>query len=281
MIIDSHTHIFPEKFRMERTSLVHYDRTFKELFSKSSSKMATADELISVMDDSGIQVSVIAGIGWENLEVARESNENILEVCSKYPNRFIGLASVNPAWRDSATKELLRCIDSGIGGVGEFHPGPQGFQLDDFDILAPFVNLTISHNLPLLVHSSEPVGHLYPGKGKVTPEVLIRFISHFPAAQIICAHWGGGLPFYNLMPEVQDLLKNVYFDSAATPFLYNPEIFRVVENLVGPEKILFASDYPLIQPSQVIDQITGCGFSISTQELILGQNAARLFGLGG
>lgn len=281
MIIDSHTHIFPEKFRTERTSLLHYDRTFKELFSKPSSKMATADELLSVMDDSGIQVSVIAGVGWENLEIAREANENILDVCSRYPNRFIGLAGINPAWGDSAIKELLRCIDSGIGGVGEFHPGPQGFQLDDFDTLTPLVDVAVSHNLPILIHSSEPVGHLYPGKGEVTPEVLLRFISQFPAAQIICAHWGGGLPFYSLMPEVQQLLKNVYFDSAASPFLYDRNIFRVVESLVGPEKLLFASDYPLIRPSQLIDQITECGFSHSVQELILGRNAASLFGLGG
>ena len=279
MIIDAHTHIFPERFRNERTDVLERDRTFRELFSRPSSKLATADELLSVMDETGVQVSVIAGIGWENLEVAREANENILDVCSRHPNRFIGLASINPAWGDSAMTELLRCIDSGISGIGELHPGPQGFELDDFELVASLVEVAESHNLPLLIHSSEPVGHDYPGKGAVTPEVLLSFISHFPSAQIICAHWGGGLPFYTLMPEVQELLKNVYFDSAATPFLYDSKIFRVVESLVGPEKLLFASDYPLIQPLQVIDQIVGTGFSGNSQELILGHNAARLFGL--
>jgi predicted TIM-barrel fold metal-dependent hydrolase len=279
MIIDAHTHIFPERFRNERADVLERDRTFRELFSGPSSKLATADELLSVMDETGVQVSVIAGIGWENLEVAREANENILDVCSRHPNRFIGLASINPAWGDSAVTELLRCIDSGISGIGELHPGPQGFELDDFELVASLVEVAESHNLPLLVHSSEPVGHDYPGKGAVTPEVLLSFISHFPSAQIICAHWGGGLPFYTLMPEVQELLKNVYFDSAATPFLYDSKIFRVVESLVGPEKLLFASDYPLIQPLQVIDQIVGTGFSSNSQELILGHNAARLFGL--
>jgi predicted TIM-barrel fold metal-dependent hydrolase len=279
MIIDAHTHIFPERFRNERADVLERDRTFRELFSGPSSKLATADELLSVMDETGVQVSVIAGIGWENLEVAREANENILDVCSRHPNRFIGLASINPAWGDSAVTELLRCIDSGISGIGELHPGPQGFELDDFELVASLVEVAESHNLPLLVHSSEPVGHDYPGKGAVTPEVLLSFISHFPSAQIICAHWGGGLPFYTLMPEVQELLKNVYFDSAATPFLYDSKIFRVVESLVGPEKLLFASDYPLIQPLQVIDQIVGAGFSGNSQELILGHNAARLFGL--
>ena len=51
----------------------------------------------------------------------------------------------------------------------------------------------------------------------------------------MCAHWGGGLPFYALMPEVEDSLSNVYFDSAASPFLYDASVFPTVAGLVGRE----------------------------------------------
>lgn len=281
MIIDAHTHIFPERFRTERAVLINYDRTFRELYANPSAKMVTGNELLSAMDEAEIDISVIAGVGWENIEIAKEANEYILEVCSRHPNRFIGLASVNPAWGDLALTELQRYVGSGIGGVGELHPSSQGFDLDDFELVSSLVDLTTIYKLPILVHSSEPVGHLYPGKGKIKPQVLLKFISQFPEAKIICAHWGGGLPFYALMPEVIKMLKNVYFDSAASSLLYNRKIFSVVENLVGPEKLLFASDYPLVNPLRLIDQIVGSGLSTKAQELILGQNSSRLFGVTG
>src|SRR5947199_68154 len=60
-----------------------------------------------------------------------------------------------------------------------------------------------THHLALLFHASEPVGHVYPGKRGGEPGSLYRFIAANPDVRIICAHWGGGLPFYALMPEVR------------------------------------------------------------------------------
>ena len=96
----------------------------------------------------------------------------------------------------------------------------------------------------MVVHVSEPAGHQYPGKGHTTPDRAYRFIENFPGNVIVCAHWGGGLPFYGLMPEVGKAFQNVYFDTAASPFLYRPEIFSAVVGLVGSEQILFGTDYP-------------------------------------
>lgn len=131
----------------------------------------------------------------------------------------------------------------------------------------------------LLTHASEPVGHQYPGKGEVTPEMLYRFICHFPEVRFICAHWGGGLPFYALMPEVADALNNVYFDTAATPFLYRPEIFKYVAEIAGVDKILFGTDYPLMRQSRVISQLRSLKLGAHAEELILGGNARRLLQL--
>jgi hypothetical protein len=123
------------------------------------------------------------------------------------------------------------------------------------------------------------VGHQYPGKGSTTPDKLYRFIQNFPGNVIICAHWGGGLPFYNLMPEVREALKSVYFDSAASPFLYRPEVFNAVSELAWAGKVLFASDYPLMEISRPLWQAKGAGLAPDVEAALIGGNAAKLFGL--
>ena len=93
------------------------------------------------------------------------------------------------------------------------------------------------------------------------------------------AHWGGGLPFYALMPEVREALAGVYFDTAATPFLYDARVFETVAGLVGADRILFGSDFPLLAQERVLKQLDGAGLSAEEKAAIGGGNAARLFGL--
>ena len=172
-----------------------------------------------------------------------------------------------------------RGAKAGAKGIGELHPDTQGFDITDRADLAPLMDAARRLGLPVLVHASEPVGHGYPGKGETTPGRLYRFIQNFPDNTIICAHWGGGLPFYALMPEVPEVIKNVYFDMAASPFLYRPEVVSTVAGLVGAEKILFGSDFPLINPRRLLLQIEEAGIDEALEEAILGGNAARLLDL--
>jgi predicted TIM-barrel fold metal-dependent hydrolase len=156
----------------------------------------------------------------------------------------------------------------------------QGFDLGDKALMSPVIEAAQEHNMIVLTHSSEPVGHTYPGKGNVLPETLYRFITSFPSLRIVCAHWGGGLPFYTLMPEVAEAIKNVFFDTAASPFLYRYEIFSRVAELVGADKILFGSDYPLIAQSRIIQSLRELDMPQETKDNILGENARRLLGPG-
>jgi len=95
---------------------------------------------------------------------------------------------------------------------------------------------------------------------------------------VVCAHWGGGLPFYALMPEVATALSNTFFDTAATPFLYRPQVFESVAAMVGADKVLFGSDYPLLSPKRVMEQIESSGLPWESKAMILGGNAQRLLG---
>jgi predicted TIM-barrel fold metal-dependent hydrolase len=132
-----------------------------------------------------------------------------------------------------------------------------------------------------LSHASEPVGHQYAGKGKITPDLLYVLITTYPDITHVLAHWGGGLPFYALMPEVKEVLRTVYFDSAASPFLYVPEVYRRVGELVGADKILFGTDYPLLAQRRLIKEIDSLSLPAETREQILSGNACRLLGIAG
>jgi predicted TIM-barrel fold metal-dependent hydrolase len=123
------------------------------------------------------------------------------------------------------------------------------------------------------------VGHSYPGKGEATPGMIYPFIIANPELPVVCAHWGGGLPFYSLMPEVRTATENVYYDTAASPFLYSPEIYPLVSELVGADRILFGSDYPVMPPGRLLKEIFNCDLPDDSREDILSGNARRLLGI--
>ncbi len=278
MIIDFHTHVFSPQVSQNRSQYIERDPGFARLYSKKEAKLATADELINSMDSHGIDVSVILNLGWTTHELCVETNDYILESIARYPRRFIGFCTVQPRANEAAVAEIERCAKAGAKGIGELRPDVQSFDFMD-KAIAPFLRALKEHNLLLLTHASEPVGHDYPGKGKITPDILYTFITQFPDLKIVCAHWGGGLPFYALMPEVKRAIKNVYFDTAASPFLYSPQIYAQVSQLIGADKILFGSDYPLLSPLRLLKEIGSTDLSEDVKKLILYGNARGLLGI--
>jgi hypothetical protein len=205
-----------------------------------------------------------------------KTNDYILDSVSRYPTRLVGFCAIQPRAGDAAIAELERCAKAGAKGIGELRSDVQGFDLADEETMKPLVDAALQHDLIFLTHSSEPVGHEYSGKGSITPDILYSFIAGFPNLKLVCAHWGGGLPFYALMPEVAKVLANVFFDTAATVFLYKPEIFEQMSCIIGSDKILFGSDYPLMHQNRVIAQIQSSRLPEEDKARILGANAQKL-----
>ena len=279
MIIDFHTHVFPPHIKKNRSQYIDNDPCFAMLYSNKEAKLATTDELIASMDKAGIDISVIVNTGWTTHELCVETNDYILESIARYPKRLIGFCAVQPQSPEAAIAEIERCAKGGMRGVGEMRPDMQLFDLGDEEAMQPIVEALRKHKLILLTHASEPVGHDYPGKGIITPDRLYPFITNFPDLTIVCAHWGGGLPFYALMPEVKQAMKNVFFDTAASPFLYSPQVYNQVTQLVGADKILFGSDYPLMAQTQLLQEINSADLSEEAKSLILSGNAQRLLSI--
>jgi uncharacterized protein len=277
MIIDFHTHIFSPEIKSERSIYAEKDPCFRALYSNEKARLITAGELVEAMDKNGVDVSVVMNIGWSTAELCRETNDYIMESIARYPGRLVGFGMVVPGFA-GAVAEIERCARGGMKGIGELRPDTPELNLLGQD-MAQVVAALNANKLILLVHASEPVGHRYDGKGTVTPDKLYPFIEAYPDLPLVCAHWGGGLPFYALMPEVKRAFQNVYFDTAASPYLYGSQIYTHVAGLAGAERILFGSDYPLISPARYVRELNAANIDETSKNLILSGNARRLLGI--
>ena len=71
-------------------------------------------------------------------------------------------------------------------------------------------------------------------------------------------------------------LADVYFDTAASPFLYRPQIYETAASIVGPEKILMGTDYPLLKPGRYYKEIDQTNLSDEAKNMIKGDSARAL-----
>jgi len=278
MIIDFHTHLFPSHIIEQREEYLQRDRWFGLLYRNPSAKMATAEDLIESMDQAGVDACVAFGFAWRDSSLCQQHNDYVLQSMARYPGRIIGFAMVNPSQGDAALLEVERCANEGMRGVGELMPDGQGYTLQDESVMRPLMEWLADRNMPLLIHSSEPVGHAYHGKGTMTPEKVYRFIQHYRETTIILAHWGGGLLFYELMSKVREACARVYYDTAASLFLYDDRIFSLAATL-AEDRVLWGTDYPLLGHDRFLRRLKSAGLTPASVKKILGGNAARLLGL--
>src|SRR5436190_14509713 len=279
LLIDFHTHIFPPDVCKHRERYCARDSWFASLYSNPRMRLATAEDLIAEMDISGVAVSVTFSFGWTDFGLIEECNSYVIDAMRRYAGRIYGMAVSLPTAGVRAVHELERCASAGMIGLGELMPHGQGYKLSDISLLAPLMEVVRHYQLLVLAHCSEPVGHSYPGKGDGSLQYIVTFLTTFPDIRFVAAHWGGGLPFYTLMPEIQRITADVWYDAAATVYLYRQNIFPIVANLVGADRILFASDFGLLRQRRIIDHIAQSGLNEDGLKRVLGGNAQSLLGL--
>lgn len=276
MIIDFHTHLFPESICSGRECFCRSEPAFDMLYRSPKARLVSSTGLLDAMDENGVDQSVVFGFPWQDPEHFKMHNDFILETVQRHPDRLVGFGCFDPASREAA-EEAERCLDAGMAGIGELAFYQSGLDDECLAQLAPVMDICRERGRPILIHTNEPVGHTYPGKTPNTLSQIYRLVSRFPLNTIVLAHWGGGLFFFNLLrKEVKDRLKNVYFDTAASPFLYDPGIYRLGVQTIGAEKILFGSDYPLLAQRRYFTEMEAAGLSGPERERICGANAARL-----
>lgn len=248
---------------------------------------ADLDRLLHDMDHAGVEQVVMLGWYWERQETCEEQNRWFIDWHTRHPHRIQAFAAVQPNSGQRGRDDVRRCLDAGLKGIGELHPAVQNFALNEDDFVR-LAELAATADVPINLHVSDAA--LPAGTGmKPTPlPEFARLGADHPATTFILAHWGGGLVFHELMPRVRRGAGRVYYDTSASPLLYDPAVFRHAVDIVGAERILFGSDYPLLlyprdsrEPDfgRFLDEVRGAGLSVSDLEKILGGNLRRLLKL--
>jgi predicted TIM-barrel fold metal-dependent hydrolase len=278
LIIDVHTHIFPPDIIRERDTFFGGEPEFQLLYGPADSKMASAEMLIQSMDENGIDRSVVFGFPWRTAELLARHNDYVLDAAARYPDRLLPLACLD-LFSQRCVEKAEKALLDGVRGFGELAVYSAGGNMDRvLDNFKQIAVLCRGKDLVLLAHANEPVGHEYPGKAPFGLDFYYDMARAAAGATLILAHWGGGLLFFELLKKHDPgLFANIYYDTAASPFVYRSDIYRVATQAAGPNKILFGSDYPLISPKRYFKEIRQSGLSDLEIDGICGKNAARIF----
>lgn len=280
-VIDAHTHAFPPEWVADRVNHCQRDRWFGELYEAPSARMIDASTLLAAMDKAGLAQAVACGWPWSDPGLCREHNDYLAAAARVSRGRLAWLGCVAPA-SPGAAAETERCLKLGASGIGELNADAQEFDVAAPGTLFDVAEVLVGAGKPLLLHASEPVGHRYPGKGTATPDRLVAFLSTQPHLSVVLAHWGGGLPIYELMPEIGALCRNVCYDTAASTYLYGPGIFRTVLDIVGAERVLWGSDHPVLHMDKFLRR-TRRTAGLRSEEVapVMAENARRVYRLAG
>ena len=253
-VVDAHVHVLPDRVRAD-PALAMADPWFATCHAGSRAVLAGPDELLAAMDADGVDVAVCFTWPFASPQLCAEANDWLAAAVRAIPDRIIGFGAVNPA-DPGAAAEVLRCARAGLRGVGELNADAQGWSLDDLAGLEPVARACVAAGMALNLHASEPVGHAYAGKGTAHPQRVERLAVEFGDLRIVAAHLGGGLPFYARMPEVLALFRaNLYVDTAAAPWLYDARAYADAVELVGADRVLLGSDFPLLRPGRYLAEI--------------------------
>lgn len=190
----------------------------------------------------GAERAVIQGWPFRDMEDCRTQNQAALQARRARPDFFRCFCVVSPAAGEAALAEAESCLDAGCSGVGELDPVRQGFSLEN-PVFQKLCALCEERGRVLCLHMDMSVGR-EGGGGTVLPADCLRLIEAHPNLRLLLPHYGGGLPFYALMPEVARKLENVWFDAAPDGFALLPRAADCARLCLGANRLLFGSHRP-------------------------------------
>jgi uncharacterized protein len=246
--------------------------------------LVSIDETAAQYRQLGL-VAVLLGIDAETTTgIPAVSNDYVADAVRRHPDVFVGFASVDP-WKGTlAVEELERAVvELGLRGL-KLHPGRQEFFPDD-PRFAPLFARCAALGIPVLFHT----GMMAAGAGtrgggglrlKYTRPVphLDDLAATFPDLTIIGAHpsW----PWQEEMLSVAMHKANVYIDlSGWSPKYFSPSLIQYANTLLQ-DKVLFGSDFPVINPERWLKDFAEAPFRDEVRPKIMIENAKKLLGLG-
>jgi len=282
VIVDAHVHLYPPEINHDPAgwAAMHGEQHWADLCTrrrkdgKSVQTFPSVDQLLRDLDAAGVTKAVLLGWYWENHASCVAQNKFYADCIRAHPDRLAAFATVQPRAGLVALEEAVRAMDDGLVGFGELSPHAQHFAIGD-PVWRQILRLAAEWKVPVNLHVTDPASRPYPGRVETPPGDFTRLAREFPATTFVLAHWGGGLAW----SAEAAALPNVWFDTAASPLLYGPEVWAKAKT----ERVLFGSDYPLIlyPRGDATPEFNGLlkeAKAAGATEAVLSGNAAGLLG---
>ena len=269
MLIDFHTHIFPDKIASS---------TINALASKSSSKPntdGTAEGMIKAMERANADIVVALPVLTKPTQFESVVNFAI-SVNEKYKNsdrKIISFAGMHPLC-DNVDEKLAYIKSVGIKGI-KIHPDYQDTFIDDPSYIN-IIKCAKKYGLIVVTHSGIDDG--YSGEPvKCPPDRALKVIKEVNYNKFVLAHFGA----HKQWAEVLDKLcgQNVYFDTAMTVNDIDSNLFKDIIYKHGADKILFATDCPWQDIEDNYKVVKGYNLPKEIEDKIFYKNALKLLNL--
>lgn len=280
MIIDFHTHIFPDAIAastVQKLSGISHTRAFTD---------GTAQNLLDSMTRAEIDLSILLPVATRPGQCisinnfAARTNEQGSRLLS-----FGGIHPDDPNWEE----ELERMVELGLKGF-KIHPCYQGVDFDDPRYLRLFRKAG-ELDLIVVTHAGMDIG--FPGVDRCSPQSIHRGMEQVGAVKLVAAHMGGWRRWEEVMEHLPQ--TGVYLDTAFAagsipelgdghycpeelPLLSEEDFLRMVRRF-GAHRILFGSDSPWTCQEEGVRRLRQSALTKQEQDAILGENAKRLLNL--
>ncbi|MBE5731911.1 MAG: amidohydrolase [Clostridiales bacterium] len=261
-ILDAHVHIYPDAIADKASQAI------SDFYGYHMDYNGSVAQLLKEGKEAGITHYLVHSVATTHHQVASINSFLHAEV-QKHPE-FIGFCTLHPSMtEEEIASELDKVIQNGFKGI-KLHPDFQRFYVDGEDAMKIYrVN---NGRLPILLHMGDKRTEFSQ------PERLVKMAKLFPNTTFIGAHFGSHscnekIPLYKG-------LDNVMFDTSSSfAFMPDLKVAKDAINLLGYEKFMFATDYPMWDAKSELEYFFSLGLSDEENEAILFGNAARLLGI--
>lgn len=278
MIIDIHTHTFPDKIA---------DLAVKKLSSSGHIPYfsnGTSSGLKESMQSAGVDYSIVLPVATNHLKLCSINNVSI-ELNGKDNLIYFGAMHPDaPHWKE----ELTRLHENGIKGI-KIHPVYQGVDIDDIRYLN-ILDYAAELGLIVLMHAGDDIG--FPGEIRCSPKMIANALSKVGDVKIILAHMGGWKNWEDVAENLADtsaMLDTAFSLGEITPLdntfsseflnLLNEEKFLHLVDAFGSDRILFGTDSPWTDQKESLEKIKKLPLRQCDLQNIIYKNAKKLLNL--
>lgn len=264
MIIDFHTHVFPDALaeRAVSTLLLNIDEVFTPITD------AKVSGLLQHMSISGVDISVVQPVITKQSQF-HDLNIWARSICS---DRLISFGGIYPH-TDDYKRDIDFVVSLGLKGL-KFHAEYQDFVIDDPKMLRIY-DYALSQGLIILHHAGFDPGFSEPKKS--SPLRFANIANAMKGGVIVAAHFGGHAEWDDV--ERYIVGTSIYLDTSMGFEYFPDEQFLRIARNHGVEKILFASDSPWSDAITELTRLRALPLSGNEKDMILGQNAKRVLNI--